>query len=55
MKVDENLRKEIKAYDDGQHVVLTPIQPEEPKKNDPIEIVIPDVVSIGDDIQELED
>ncbi|GLJ26667.1 hypothetical protein SUGI_0518960 [Cryptomeria japonica] len=52
--VDENLGKEIRAccYDDGQHVVLAPIQIEEPKQNDLVEIVKPDVVAAGAEVQE---
>lgn len=40
MKVDENLGKEIKAYDEGQHVILAPIWSEEPKHNDLVEKIV---------------
>lgn len=41
-------------YDDGQHVVLNPIQTKELKQNDPVETVNPDVATISGEVQELE-
>ncbi|GLJ21382.1 hypothetical protein SUGI_0393600 [Cryptomeria japonica] len=52
VKVDENLGKGIRAYDEGQHVVLALIQPENLKQNDLVETEI--VVAAGEDVQDPE-
>lgn len=56
VRVYENLGKEIRAYDEGQHIFLAPIQLEGPKQNNLVETktINLDVVAVGDDVQEYD-